>query len=66
MIGWLKSVDWIRVGRTALQVFGPVLILFLYDFGKDGVVNVRDYVFGDNGFIVIGTTALAVWMNRPK
>lgn len=61
---WFASDSAKRVGRTFLQVFGPVLILFLLDFGADGVVAWRHYVFGDSGVIVVGTTALALWMNR--
>ena len=61
---WLASDSAARVGRTLVQVFGPVLILFLTDWGMDGQVAWRDYVFGQAGIIVTGTTALALWMNR--
>ena len=56
--------DWTRVKRTFIQVFGPVVIAGLYDFGMDGAIDLRSYVFGEAGFIVAGATALAVWMNR--
>ena len=61
---WLLSDSAKRVGRTLLQVFGGVVIAFLLDFGHDGIVSVREYIFGDSGVIVVGTTALALWMNR--
>lgn len=64
MKAWFNSDSAKRVGRTLIQVFGPVLVLFLLDYGNDGVVVARDYIFGDSGFIVVGTTALALWMNR--
>ena len=63
---WLKKIDWYRVKRTAIQVFGPTLIVFLLDWGVDGAVVLRDYVFGNEGIIVIGTLALATAMNLPK
>jgi hypothetical protein len=62
---WLKGIEWSRVCRTFVQVFGPVLVLFLYDFGADGQVVVRDYIFGNEGIIVVGTSALAILMNLP-
>lgn len=62
---WLKKIDWYRVKRTAIQVFGPVLVAFALDFGLDGHAVVRDYVFGNEGLIVIGTIALATAMNIP-
>lgn len=65
MLDFIKKIDWYRVGKTFVQVFGPVFILFLYDFGADGVVVVRDYIFGESGIIVVGTTALAILMNLP-
>ena len=64
MKAWLASDSADRVWRTAMQVFGPVLVLFLLDYGMDGSVVIRDYIFGDSGFIVVGTTAFALWMNR--
>jgi hypothetical protein len=66
MKAYLARIDWRRVGRTVVQVFGPIAILFLRDWGADGVVNIRTYIFGDSGFILAGTTALAVWMNLPS
>ena len=63
---WVARIDWYRVRRTAIQVFGPTLVVFLLDFGLDGVVNVRSYVFGNEGIIVIGTLAFATLMNIPK
>lgn len=63
----LAVKDWFickRVGRTLTQVFGGVAVALLLDWGKDGAVVLRDYVFGDQGVIVIGTMALALWMNR--
>jgi len=60
---WLASDSAKRVMRTAIEVFGPVAVLFLLDFGHDGVVVVRDYIFGDSGFIVAGTIAFALAMN---
>ena len=62
---YIKRIDWKRVARTLVQVFGGVVIAFLLDYGADGTVLVRDYVFGPGGIIVIGTTALAVAMNLP-
>lgn len=66
IVTWLKAIEWGRIGRTFVQVFGPTVILFLLDFGADGVVVVRDYIFGDKGFIVVGTSFLALLMNLPK
>jgi len=62
---WLKRIDWQRVGRTLVQVFGGVVIAFLFDLGLDGEVVIRDYIFGQSGVIVVATTALALWMNVP-
>lgn len=61
----LKRIDWYRVGRTLVQVFGGVVVAFLFDLGMDGQVVIRDYVFGQSGVIVVATTALALWMNVP-
>jgi hypothetical protein len=62
-------MDWYRIKRTFVQVFGGTLaaiaIAFLLDYGADGQVVVRDYIFGQGGLIVLCTTALAAWMNRP-
>lgn len=65
---WLKRLDWRRIGRTLVQVFGGVLIAFLLDYGADGQVVIRDYVFGQGGVIIAATTALAALMNlqRPE
>ena len=63
---WIARIDWYRVKRTTIQVFGPTLIVFLTDWGLDGVVNVRSYVFGNEGVIIVGTLALATLMNLPK
>lgn len=63
---YLKRVDWYRIARTLVQVFGGVVIAFLLDYGMDGVVVIRDYVFGQGGLIVVGTTALALAMNLPS
>jgi hypothetical protein len=60
---WFKSDSAKRVGRTLIEVFGPVVVLLLLDYGHDGVVVIRDYIFGDTGFIVVGTMALAVALN---
>ena len=69
MKNWFLAIDWYRVKRTFVQVFGGTLaalgIAFLLDWGADGVVVVRDYIFGPGGAIVLCTTALAAWMNRP-
>lgn len=62
---WLKKIDWYRVKRTAIQVCGPVLVALALDFGLDGHAVVRDYVFGNEGLIVVGTIALATAMNIP-
>lgn len=61
----LKRIDWYRVGRTLVQVFGGVVIAFLFDLGLDGEVVIRDYIFGQSGVIVVATTALALAMNVP-
>lgn len=63
---WISRIDWYRVKRTFLQVFGPTLIVFMLDFGLDGVVDARSYIFGNEGIIVIGALALATAMNLPK
>jgi hypothetical protein len=65
LVDWLLGFDWRRVKRTLAQVFGGVVIAFLLDWGTDGAVNVHSYVFGNSGLIIAGTTALAMWMNRP-
>ena len=62
---YIKRIDWRRIARTVVQVFGGVVIAFLLDYGADAEVVVRDYVFGPGGVIVIGTTALALAMNLP-
>lgn len=62
---YLKRVDWRRIGRTLVQVFGGVVIAFLLDWGADGVVVPIDYVFGPGGIVVVATTALALAMNLP-
>ena len=62
---WLKRIDWMRVLRTFVQVFGAVIIAFLLDWGADGTVVVRDYIFGQGGVIIAATTALALVMNLP-
>ena len=61
----LKRIDWYRVGRTLVQVFGGVVVAFLLDWGADGVVIVRDYVFGNGGIIIAATSFIAVLMNLP-
>ena len=63
---WIARIDWYRVKRTFIQVFGPTLIAFVIDFGFDGVVDVRSYIFGNEGAIIIGALALATLMNIPK
>lgn len=65
-MNWLKAIDWKRVVRTLVQVFGGVAIAFLLDWGADGVVVVRDYIFGQGGVIIAGTSFLAVLMNLPS
>ena len=62
---YIKRIDWQRVTRTVIQVFGGVFIAFMFDFGADGEVVIRDYIFGQSGLIVVGTAALAMWMNLP-
>ena len=62
---WLKSIDWRRIVRTLVQVFGGVVVAFLLDWGADGVVIVRDYVFGNGGIIIAATSFIAVLMNLP-
>jgi hypothetical protein len=64
MRDWLDSPQATRVWRTLVQVFGGVFIAAVVDFGMDGAIAWRDYVFGQSGVIVIGAGALAVWMNR--
>lgn len=61
---WLASDSAERVGRTFLQVFGGLIIAALLDWGKDGVINLHSYIFGDTGVIVVGAMAIAGWMNR--
>lgn len=61
---WIKSDSAKRVVRTVWQVFGPIIMLIVYDFGMDGAVNLQGYVFGRSGFILIGAAAFALWMNR--
>ena len=60
---WLVSDAGRRVGRTLVQVLGAVLVAFLLDWGIDGIVVVRDYVFGQGGIIVAATLAIAGLMN---
>jgi hypothetical protein len=62
---YIKRIDWKRVARTLVQVFGGVVSAFLLYYGAEGAVAVRDYVFGPGGIIVVGTTALALAMNLP-
>ena len=62
---WLKAIDWRRVARTLIQVFGGVAVAFLLDWGADGVVVVRDYIFGNGGIIIAATSFIAVAMNLP-
>ena len=71
------TVDMSAIERSAVNQFAavckvgevlylPTLIVFLTDWGLDGVVNVRSYVFGNEGVIVVGALALATLMNLPK
>lgn len=61
---WLRSEQVRRALRTAAQVLVPVAILALRDYGQDGVIVWRDYIFGDGGFIVAAATGIALYMNR--
>lgn len=64
MKDWLASDSAERVARTLVQVFGGVLIAALFDWGADGQIVIRDYVFGQGGAIIAATTFLAALMNR--
>lgn len=63
---WFASDSASRVGRTLAQVLGAVAVAALLDYGSDGVIVIRDYIFGPSGVIVLVTTTIATLMNlRP-
>ena len=64
MKAWLASDSAKRVGRTLVQVFGGVAIAALLDWGEDGQIVIRNYVFGPGGVIIAATGFLAALMNR--
>ena len=63
---WFASLPlhWQKRLRTLTQVCFGVLAAAAVDYGMDGAIAWRDFVFGDGGIIILATYALATGMNR--